>query len=75
MGLPADFTEYKLKASQMLKLNPQKVSIGKITIDGQRGMVTLTFELRLPNIAKPFTKLLQDEWVYKKGMWLHRFPE
>lgn len=74
-GLPSDFTEYKLKASQIMKLSPQKITIGKIIIDGQRGVVTVRFALRMPNIAKPIPKLIQDEWVYQKGSWLHRFPD
>lgn len=74
-GVPSDFTEYKLKASQLLKMNPQKVSIAKITIDDQRGVVTVIFDIRIPSIAKPFTKYIQDEWVFREGKWLHRFGD
>jgi hypothetical protein len=73
-GLP-DFADYRLKASQIMKLNPQDFTIGKIMIDGHRGVVTVRFSLLLPNIAKPAPKLIQDEWVYQKGKWLHRFPD
>ena len=74
-GLPADFTEYKLKAAQMMKLNPQNVVIDKIAIDGQRATVTVKFEIRVPNIAKPARKSVRDEWIFQKGKWLHRFPD
>lgn len=70
-----NFASYQLKASQMMKLNPQDFTIGKIIIDGQHGAVTVRFALRMPNIAKPIPKLIQDEWIYQKGKWLHRFPD
>jgi hypothetical protein len=73
-GLP-DFADYRLKASQIMKLSPQDFTIGKITIDGQHGVVTVRFALRMPNIPKPIAKLIQDEWIYQKGKWLHRFPD
>jgi hypothetical protein len=74
-GLPADFTEYKLWASVIMKVNPLDFSVQKIVIEGEQGTATLKLSLRMPNVSKPIPKVMRDAWVFRSGKWLHRFDE
>jgi hypothetical protein len=73
-GLPA-FADYRLEASSIRKHNVQNFSIERISIEGMRATLSLTFSVRLPASPKPFKSIIRDSWVYRDGAWQHLFTE
>lgn len=67
------FSEYcqRVKASE--KFNCFSVKTKEITIEGDKGIVCLTLECRMPFLSKPYAMPMNDVWLYKSNRWKHKF--
>ena len=61
----------RVKASE--KFNCLSVKSKEVTIEGDKGIVCLTLECRMPFLPKPYKLPLQDLWLYKSNQWKHKF--
>jgi hypothetical protein len=67
------FSEYcqRLKASE--KFNCLSVKTKDVTIEGNKGIVSLTLECRMPFLPKPYALPINDVWLYESNRWKHKF--
>ena len=72
-GLPP-FEDYRNRAGRIKKISMVSHSIGEVTTEGNKGKVRVRFRFVAPNVQKPLTDFILDEWVFKGGEWLHKFP-
>jgi len=72
-GLP-EFDAYRERASAIKKIKLESFSIDKADVDGDKGVVSVNVYFYLPQVQRPFNQALYDEWVFRDGKWLHKFP-
>jgi hypothetical protein len=70
------FRDYQNKAKAIKKISIVSHSIKDTKIDGLKAIVDVEFSFMLPIPAKtkPFTQVIQDDWVYEEGGWRHQLP-
>ena len=69
-GLPLN-EFYKAKA--MVTGPITSYSIKDVRILDGKGKVNVQFTLTLPEIPRPVSQILTDEWILENGKWLHLF--
>ena len=72
-GLP-EFELYRQKAILIKKFNLESYSIDKVDVEGDRGHVSLSILFYVLQVEKPFRQVLYEEWIFRDGRWLHKFP-
>lgn len=72
-GLPP-FEKYQHKASLIKKFKIVSHSVGEAEVEDNKGTVKVNVSFMLPNIPKPMSDSIRDEWIFKSGEWLHIFP-
>ena len=74
-GLPA-FEAYRTQASLIKKFKLESYSIDKVDVEGDKGHVSvgINFYMKFPEGIKAFRQALYEEWIFRDGQWLHRFP-
>lgn len=72
-GLPP-FEYYRQKVLLMKKFSILSYSVKDVSIDGDKGTVTVQFDVMFPNIPKALPQILYDAWVLRNGKWRHVPP-
>jgi len=49
-------------------------SIKRVQVTDDNGRVDVEFSFSLAQVPRPVHQTLTDEWVFKGGQWLHKFP-
>lgn len=69
-GLPK-FEYYRKKVSAMKRIKINSYVIRGVSIQDDKGIVDIEFSFELPQVSKPFTQAVKDQWVFKNGKWWH----
>lgn len=69
------FAQYVGKVRAMRRLYIVSHEVTKAVAEGDKGTVDLDFQLMLPQVSKPVRQPLREQWVFKKGKWLHKLPK
>ena len=67
------FSEYSKRVKASEKFGVLSVKTKEVTIEGDKGIVCLTLECRMPFLPKPYALPLQDLWLYRSNQWKHKF--
>ena len=67
------FSEYCQKVKGSEKFNCFSVKTKEVTIEGDKAIVCLTLECRMPFLSKPYALPMNDVWLYKPNKWKHKF--
>jgi hypothetical protein len=67
------FSEYcqRVKASE--KFTCFSVKTKEVTIEGDKAIVCLTLECRMPFLSNPYALPINDVWLYESNKWKHKF--
>ena len=49
-------------------------SIKDVTLQDDKGRVSVEFTFTMPEIPRPVSQIVTDEWIFKNGKWLHLPP-
>ncbi|MEW6584539.1 MAG: hypothetical protein AB1442_02895 [Nitrospirota bacterium] len=71
-GLPP-FEEYSVKAKQIKKFNIISHIVKGVRVEQDKGVTDVVISFIVPPVSKPFSQVIQDQWVYEDGTWLHVF--
>jgi len=67
------FSEYCERVKRSQKFNCFSVKTKEVTIEGDKGIVCLTLECRMPFLPKPYALPINDVWLYESNRWKHKF--
>jgi len=71
-GLPP-FDEYSVKAKQIKKFNIISHTVKGVRVEQDKGVADVVISFIVPPVSKPFSQVIQDQWIYENGRWLHVF--
>ena len=69
------FSEYSKRVKASEKFRVLSVKTKEVTIEGDKGIVCLTLECRMPFLPRPYNLPLQDLWLYRSNQWKHKFSD
>ena len=67
------FSEYCERIKRSQRFNCSSVRTKEVTIEGDKGIVCLTLECRMPFLSKPYALPINDVWLYESNKWKHKF--
>jgi len=69
------FEQYRDMAMAMKKIRITSISVKSAKVSGDKGVVELEWIYLLPSVPKPFHQIINDEWSFKDGKWVHTFRQ
>ena len=69
------FPDYLKRVKNFGQVRYLSVKPKEVNIDTDKGTVILTVKFGVDGIPKALEQTFTDQWIYKKGQWLHQLPK
>ena len=69
------FEKYRELVSRNEKFTFSGLTIEKVTIENDDGIVYVGLKCLIPVLPKAIDRTLKDQWIYQSGQWKHKFSE